>query len=542
MTTIFNKKGLYIEDEWISEFEPKVIGVKKHIYLTDGTQKKTYEVIVTKLDESKTEVKEVDSLSDISYFGLWSIPDGMLTNKQKKLLNYKLQQDVVQLKKEQIKTIIEVGQGLYNYKNLRVYGFGDKVFKNNRSETEEAVVNDSVILVHNDIDLDWSRSLRAYINLFPGVSEMVFYGSLLGAIKPIICDAGFKLEFAISLIGPSGHLKTSMVRKYALWLEDSEMQEISFRNHRRNSSIVAMVDRIPGQNFLLDDLHESKAADVSTRQQEKLDFLVRHIGEHKNSANLFVTGETMKKMGIFSCKDRILQIKIPRKNSEELRELKRNIGLLSAGYMGNLATLFLESLMKNYDEVIKRIQEYMVQSLDKEDVSYDTRTYSHGIFIKLTEMLFKKYMCGNLSNIAETDALDKALKKNYEMQQKELQREEEIDYAVDVYKMLMGKDNYLAAITNGIYYDPGKFDNYMWKDGKAYVTKEALAYGMRKYYGRSVSWKEILNDLDEKALLDKDCDRRSKKFMNKRHIVILIDALKGYVKWKQTMNESVMPS
>ena len=29
------------------------------------------------------------------------------------------------------------------------------------------------------------------------------------------------------------------------------------------------------------------------------------IGSHKNSANIFVTGETMEKMGIFSCKELI---------------------------------------------------------------------------------------------------------------------------------------------------------------------------------------------------------------------------------------------
>lgn len=534
MNMIMGKDGWYIDGEWVSDFEPKVIGTRQHVYLTNGTRKKTYEIIVTKLDKSKTEVKEVDCLTGISYFDLWNIPDSMLTNKQKKLLNYKLQQDVAQLKKEQIKTVIEVEQGLYSYKHFWIYGFGKQVFISHALEERETVINRSEISVSNSPDSDWSTLLKSYINLLPGVSEVVFYGSLLGVVKPILCAAGFNPDFAISLVGPSGHLKTSIVRKYALWLENPEVQEVSFRDCRRNSNIIAMIDRVPGQNFLIDDLHEAKASDVIARQQEKLDSLVRHIGSHKNSANIFVTGETMEKMGIFSCKDRILQIKIPRMNSEELKELKQKMSLLISGYMSGVATLFLKNLMENYEAVEKKIQNYMEQNLNKEGVCYDTRTYHHGIFIRLTEMLFKEYMCNGLSNLTETEALDEALKKNYEIQQRELQREDDIDYAADVYKMLTGNDKYLVAITNDFDYSPEKLDNYVWKDGKAYVTKEALAYGMRKYYGNFISWKKILNDLDEKALLDEDCDKRSKKFMNKRHIVILIEALRKYVDWKKT--------
>lgn len=539
MDISFEKNGLYINDDWVSDFEPKVVGIKQHVCLADGKHKKTYEVMVTKLDGSKTEVEEVDCLKDISYFDLWNIPDSLLTNKQKKLLNYKMQLDVEQLKKEQTKTVIEVGQGLYNYKNLWLYGFGKQVFVNHILE-KEIIIESSAALVHKSEDSDWQTSLKAYINLLPGVSEIVFYGSLLGAIKPIICnvcqtlDEGIKLDFAISLIGPSGHLKTSMVRKYALWLEDSEMQEVSFRDYRRNSSIIAMIDSLSGQNFLIDDLHEAKAFDVSTRQQEKLDALVRHIGSHKNSANIFVTGETMEKMGIFSCKDRLLQIKIPRMDSEELKVLKRNIGLLPTGYMGRLAALFLESLMKDYDKVQKTIQEYIKQNqnLDKEGVRHDTRTYDCGIFIRLTEELLRKYMCKGLSDVSRTRDLDEALNKNYMIQQKELQREQDVDYAIDVYTMLTMNDECLSAVTDKMKYSPQETDKYFWKDNKAYITKKALVNGMTRYYGKFVSWKNIIDDLDKKALLEEDIDKRSKKFMEARHYVISIDALRKYQEMK----------
>ena len=39
--------------------------------------------------------------------------------------------------------------------------------------------------------------------------------------------------------------------------------------------------------------------------KEQIRQIISDIGSHKNSANIFVTGETMEKMGIFSCKELI---------------------------------------------------------------------------------------------------------------------------------------------------------------------------------------------------------------------------------------------
>lgn len=526
-------QGLYADEELITDFEPKVIGIQQHISLSDGMEKRMYQVMVRKRDGSETAVKEVDSLLHISYFDMWGIPDCMLSAKQKKILQYKLQQDVSELAKEQTEYVIEAGQGLYYYRNSHIYSFGNKVFTSSELETRVSIINKPEIPLEGNSVTEWAPLLKDYINFLPGVSEMLFYGSLFGAIKPILCDMGINPDFVISLVGPSGHLKTSMVRKYALWLEDSERQEVSFRDSRRNSSITAMIDEIPGQNFLIDDLHEAKASDVVSRQQEKLDLWVRHVGMHKNSANVFITGETMKKMGIFSCKDRILQIAVPRMKSENLRELKQKIGMLPNGYMGNLAAVFLKKLMKNYDEVKVIIKDFLEQNLNKTVGTYDTRTYHHGVFIKLTEVLFRKYMCGGLSNWSETAVLNVAIEKNCRIQQKDLQRECDIDYTLDVYDMLTSNDKYLIAKTDRFQYDPRSNTNYYFENSTAYVTREALVYGMGKYYDQVVSWKKIVDDLDEKAVLEEDTDKRTKKFMEKRHYVIRFDVIQNYKRLKE---------
>lgn len=297
-----------------------------------------------------------------------------------------------------------------------------------------------------------------------------------------------------------------------------------------------MIDKIPGQNFLVDDLHEIKTSYAAAKQCEKLDNLVHHSDKNINSANVIITGETMEKMGIFSCKDRILQIKVPRMESKELQEIKKKMSLLSDDYMAGLAVAFQQELMKNYMKVCQTIKQYMTENLDKTGMNYDTRTYHHMTFIKLTEKLFRKYMCNDLSDLSGKQELNKAIERNYQIQQRELQweRQEECDndYVRDVYLMLCGGNRYLEVVTNKIMYCPNNANFYM-HENKSYVTRTALVNGMNKYYKHAVSWKKIVDALHEAGVLDEDDKVRTKKFVDKRHYVILMDMIEDYLKFQQ---------
>ena len=57
-------QGLYADEELITDFEPKVIGIQQHISLSDGMEKRMYQVMVRKSDGSETAVKEVSAKED----------------------------------------------------------------------------------------------------------------------------------------------------------------------------------------------------------------------------------------------------------------------------------------------------------------------------------------------------------------------------------------------------------------------------------------------------------------------------------------------
>ena len=105
------------------------------------------------------------------------------------------------------------------------------------------------------------------------------------------------------MVGPAGHLKTSLVRKYALWLENKVMQELGFHISIRNQTLLEMIEKMSGQNYLLDDLHPMPNRNDHIKQQQRLEAIVRHVNLKKTCANLFVTGESLADMGIFSCID-----------------------------------------------------------------------------------------------------------------------------------------------------------------------------------------------------------------------------------------------
>lgn len=57
---------------------------------------------------------------------------------------------------------------------------------------------------------------------------------------------------------------------------------------------------------IISENNSNSVADIYTSERKFQGYLAgADIGSHKNSANIFVTGETMEKMGIFSCKELI---------------------------------------------------------------------------------------------------------------------------------------------------------------------------------------------------------------------------------------------
>lgn len=525
--------GLLVDGELVADFCPEVVEIRKYLYLKTNKEKKMFRVKILKKDGTETEIREIEKLDTISYFEMWNVPDIDLSTRQKKILIYKMQLDAASV---ETKRILVVGQGMYCYEDNCIYQFGNNLFLcGSLAEYEIKCQKQFPLLQHGN---EPCKDARKYINAFPGVSEPLFYGALFAVLKPIVCEMGYAPDFAIALVGPSGHLKTTLARLYGEWGIKREEQEASFRDFRRMKDILKMVDEIPGQNFLVDDLHESHNSYAKEKQSEWLDIIIRHIGQQQNCANVIIMGESLEKMGIFSCKDRILQIRISKMDSDSLKEKKLALNGLARGDMASIAQEFLGKIMCSYDEVRSLIKDFFAEHDFVEDVNYDTRTYRHGLFIKLTEQLFRKYMCHGLERESGKEALENALKRNYDIQQKELMWERKKDsgndYVADVDVMLNAKDKYLKAISFITQYQNcNDNESFYVSAGKVCITRSALQNGMMKFYRRAISVKEIVDALHNAGILEEDSNTRTKKFNGLRHYIISLEMLENYKKWSR---------
>ena len=196
--------------------------------------------------------------------------------------------------------------------------------------------------------IEYLQMIKTCIHFMPGITVILFYAALLGAIKPLLHSFGVIMDLIIAVVAPSGHLKSTLTRLYALWLVQREMQEISFSDTIRNDKLQIKIEECAAQNYLLDDYHITAKAYTRNKYRDRLDQSTRMVSGSRNSANIFVTSESLKGRSIFSAADRMLQIYIRRMTDEELFNYKSKLSEIPDYAMSMIALNFVQRLLNNY--------------------------------------------------------------------------------------------------------------------------------------------------------------------------------------------------
>lgn len=531
---ILQEDGLHWQKTLIAYCNLKIKAIKKNYYPTKSTVITSYSIYAVLPDGTELPTVEVLSIDNISCFELWQIPD-VFTKNAKKLLIQKLQLEAAL---QEAEVCICCHQGFQKYEGVPIFIMGDKIIKATQINKTITIENP---FSYPEIYRGDKESLQALakevVSFMPEIGVILFYYSLLAIVKPFLHEVGIDTNFALAIIGPSGHLKTSLVRKLALWLSDKESQNFKVSSSMRTSRILEAMDTLSGMNCLVDDFHAYEKSQDIERQNKRLDDIVRHIESNPACANIIFTGEQIQ--GIFSCIDRLFIINVPRMSADVLAGLKGRLGGIPDTFMALMAYMFAKELIKNIDEVRRDCLHYYQENyssiLDNKNA---TRTYRHCCFIGLTEFLFCKYICGGNEKLSAHTELQKAIEKHYRVQQEQLQKlsiSEQHDYVLEVADMLNHADKYLTIVT-----DRDKYENFVesclaWNN-QIYITREALNYGMLQYYRTSININEIVRALEDAAVLSRGTDTLTKKLKNKRHYVINVSILKRYSECVQDKN------
>lgn len=530
----WGREGLSYKGHPFTDFNLSV-KEKKIIYDTSSHNTRTKYFLEAHFTDGRPSVQKwIDNLRHIDLFIDFGINDSMVQADVRKLLVFKLMHEAGIVP---CHTEVNSRLGFQDIAGCRIFVLGENVIGTANIPINERVITHYKMMPSKGYtDNELLERCASYVHLLPKVSEPLFYGSLFAVIKPFLAQLNIPCGFVLALVASSGHLKTTLARIYALWLYPSSEQETGFHSPQRDSDILDKIDHLQGQNFLLDDIHKITDTNKSRRQENRLDIVARHVSEKSNCANVIITGETMEKLGIFSCMDRIFQIRIPEMDAVQIEGLKEKISSLEGGLMPSVATAFVKSLMENYEEVQKDILNFYGKNAIDKNIrnEYATRAHTHTMFIRMTQYLFKKYLCGSNSNVLkDEEAFEIGVKEQLLMQQAALQKirsqEKKHDYIAELYTILTANGKYIKICGESNYDDYN--NSYMLREETIYITTSALKNAFFNYCQRYTPPKAVIDGLHNEGILEEELNSngRQKNYNGKKHYVINRRMLVNYL-------------
>ena len=215
-------EGCIIDGCLVSNFYPEITAIHEQI-TPDGNVSTLYEVTVTDKSGEKLPPFMVSDVTKIDWLKQCAIYDMNMSKNDGKLLSVKLLKDIAACKNHHQEFL--VSPGFHLIQGMPVISMGGHVITpDNKDDTIKITATSKL-----EIKPEKTKNLQAIkncINFMPGVTELLFYAALLGAVKPLLNFLGVITDFIIAIIAPSGHLKTTLTRLYALWLVQREAQEI----------------------------------------------------------------------------------------------------------------------------------------------------------------------------------------------------------------------------------------------------------------------------------------------------------------------------
>lgn len=209
-------KGLLDGEEVVAEFDVRVLTIYYFISQTGKRVKKAYDIEATTFDGEKLDVQRVSNLQNLSYFDLWpQIIDAGLNRKQKKGLLLRLQQ--TSRKAKIVKRLLVESNGFFVLEDKQhILTLGDMVLEDSKTDIEIVTPENITRLrwkpYHNQMAFPISECAKNYLNVCPGVSEILFSGMLLAAAKPFFIEAGYNPAVCINVFGRTASYKTSLVK------------------------------------------------------------------------------------------------------------------------------------------------------------------------------------------------------------------------------------------------------------------------------------------------------------------------------------------
>lgn len=515
--------GLYYGEEKLLDFVPVIDKVIEELsankcQLTYATKILRGNIVVDIVILQELFVKSWFSLSSFC-------PDAALTEKNRRLLQYFLEQ---QVSDAPIIRRIKIEQmGWHKFDSGQLY-YGNQVFVAGIAE-ELQIINENKDIIHcEEYETDLSSSANICMELMQlhkGVSWILFLVSFMDILKELFRKAGYPMEFIFNIYGKSGIGKTALTK-----LECNPAQVFSFRSSKRRDILLKELQSFKGRTVLVDDYHPAENLSDRNRQSGLKDALVRYVEEISDSPNLIITSEYLE--GHLSLQDREIQIFLDKETDWKLLDSleKKKVD------MEKIRTAFYVQIVAHMEEVIKDIKRFC-QCVDanydsNQKVGYRISRYSQ--YICCVHYLFQKYFAEYYGIMICDYNIEQAVRMQLERQIQHVDRvcymEQHHTYLIAVRNMLMESD-VLKQVNDMREFVPNADTKHVDSRGRVALAPKALLRGMMIYLQtQDIPIKKIVNEMKTAEVLitytnSRDLTRIHKE---KRYYLIDTEALNEY--------------
>ena len=175
-------QGYMVGDQLIADFCPEITAVEEN-YAVDGSRSVLYEVTVTDKSGKKGEPRLVSDITRLDWFRDFGICDIYMGKKDKKILAYKLQQEALACKNRRKKFYIS--PGFHMVERMPVVAMGNRIISLSSMSGDITMISASKLEMKTG-GISGLQMAKSCINFMPGVTVLLFYAALLGAIKPLL--------------------------------------------------------------------------------------------------------------------------------------------------------------------------------------------------------------------------------------------------------------------------------------------------------------------------------------------------------------------